>query len=169
MNLNPELIAQIEEDGLNKTEALLYCFALHYNLDMQVFMDKIIDEETEVFYRINLTDRDIESNTYKLKIPLFLSEDYTDKFLDLITALKQNGFTSNGHPNNQIKYSVIDTNDTTKHAFNRFYHNDIDLTRLINCIVSYYSRTEMPVKLSKFFDTIASIEYDSYTQSDNFL
>ncbi len=169
MQINPELLTQIEEDGLNKTEALLFCFALHYELDMSILQSKIIGEDNEMFYRINLTDRDIETNTYKLKIPVFLSEDYSDKFKELVKALKQRGFTSNGHPNNQCKYSVLDTSDMTKQAFERFYYSDIDMNKLINCIVDYYARTEMPVKLVKFFDTIASIEYDSYTEQNNFL
>lgn len=169
MVLNPELLVQIEKDGLNKTEALLFCFALEYNLDMSILQSKIMNEENEMFYRINLTDRDIESNNYKLKIPLFLSEDYSENFRWFIKELKSKGFTSNGHPNNQVKYSVIDTSESTKQAFNRFYYSEIDLNKLVNCVVDYYSRTEMPVKLAKFFDTLASIEYDSYTERENFL
>lgn len=167
--INPALINQINSDGLNPTEALIYCFVIHFGLDLTHVLSKIINEDNEAFYRINLTDRDIETGVYTLKIPLFLSEDYSDKFTDLIKLLKSKGFTSNGHPDNPVKYSVLDTSKSTKEAFNRYYTSDIDLTRLANVIVSYYRKTEMPLKLENFFDKVASIEYDSYSENDNFL
>jgi hypothetical protein len=169
MQLNNELITLIEESGLNVTEALIFCFATHYKLDMDNIVPKIITEDNEMFYRINLLDRDIETNSYILKTPLFSVDNNNDVFIKLLDSLKQNGFTSNGHPNNQIKYSVIDKAESTKNAFNRFYNSDIEFDRLVDCIISYYERTEMPVKLERFFDTIAELEYEAYVKTNNFI
>lgn len=168
MSINQELIDRINKDGLDMTEALLYCFAIEYKLDVARVTDTFVNIDNEMFYRINLTDRDIVSNTLKLKIPLF-SNTFNDKFSELIKELKSRGFTSNGHPNNQVKYSVINTSNESKTGFLSFYTEDTDFNRLVNCIVSYYERTEMPVKLDKFFSQLVEMEYDSYTQDSKFL
>jgi len=168
MSINQELIDRINKDGLDMTEALLYCFAIEYKLDVARVTDTFVNIDNEMFYRINLTDRDIVSNTLKLKIPLF-SNTFNDKFSELIKELKSRGFTSNGHPNNQVKYSVINTSNEAKTAFLSFYNEDTDFNRLVNCVVSYYERTEMPVKLDKFFNQLVGIEYDSYVNNDKFL
>lgn len=168
MQLNPELLEVIRKDGLDETEALLYCFAIEYKLDVIRLTDTFVNQDNEMFYRINLTDRDIITNTMKLKIPLF-SSSFGDKFGELIQALKSRGFTSNGHPNNQIKYAVINTSGEAKTAFQSFYTEDIDFDRLVNCIAGYYERTEMPVKLDKFFNQLVTMEYDSYVNNDKFL
>lgn len=168
MQINPELIDQINKDGLDMTEALLYCFAIEYKLDVARVTDTFVDQDNEMFYRINLTDRDVISNTLSLKIPLF-SPSNLGEFGRFITALKARGFTSNGHPNNQVKYSVINTSNEAKTAFLSFYNEDTDFNRLVNCVVSYYERTEMPVKLDKFFNQLVGMEYDSYVNNDKFL
>jgi hypothetical protein len=165
--LNPKLLKKIEEDGLNKTVALVYCFCVDNLLPIQD-IGNIITDDNEAFLRINLTDRDFETNTLKLKIPLYISE-HSDKFEMLIKKLKEFGFTSTGHPNNQLAYSVIDKTEATKLAFERFYKPDIDFDKLVKSIVNYYSRTAMPKKLENFFDGIAEMEYDNFTDEMKFL
>ncbi len=168
MNINKLLLEQIENDGLSQTEVLVFCFVHHFGLDTEV-ISSLINEDNEHFYRINYLDRDLETNNFTLKIPLFEEKVNDDVFSILIKSLISSGFTSTGHPNNQVKYSVLDKSESTRNAFNRFYNSDIDLEKLKNCIMNYYSRTEMPVKLEKFFDTIADIEYNSYSSENNFL
>jgi len=168
MNINRLLLEQIENDGLSQTEVLIFCFVHHFKLDTEV-ISSIINEDNEYFYRINYLDRDLETNNFTSKIPLFEENSNDDIFSMLIKSLINSGFTSTGHPNNQVKYSVLDKSIATRNAFNRFYTNDIDLDKLKLCIMNYYSRTDMPVKLEKFFDTIADIEYNSYSSENNFL
>lgn len=165
--LNPKLLKQIEEDGLNKTVALVYCFCIEYKLPKEDIAC-IINDDNESYLRINLTDRDFETNTLKLKIPLFVNED-SEVFDKLIKKLKEFGFTSTGHPNNQLGYSVIDKTESTRLAFERFYKPDIDFDKLVKAIVNYYAKTTMPKKLENFFDGIAEMEYDSTTDEMKFL
>lgn len=168
MNINTDLLRQIEEDDLNKTEVLVFCFVHHFGLDAEV-ISLLINEDNEHFYRINYLDRDLETNNLTLKIPLFETESNNDDFSLLIKSLIEAGFTSTGHPNNQVKYSVLDKSLATRNAFNRFFSSDKNLFKLKDCIMAYYARTDMPVKLEKFFDTIAEIEYNSYSSENNFL
>lgn len=165
--LNPKLLKLIEESELNKTVALVYCFCLENRLPIEDIVS-IINEDNEAFLRINLTDRDYETNTYKLKYPLYVN-DNEDDFNKLVKKLKELGFTSTGHPNNQLGYSVIDKADSTKLAFERFYKPDINFDKLVKAIVNYYAKTTMPKKLENFFDSIAEMEYDATTDEMKFL
>jgi hypothetical protein len=165
--LNPKLLKLIEEGGLNKTVALVYCFCLENRLSVEDILP-IINEDNESFLRINLTDRDFETNTFKLKYPLYVN-DTANNFDKLLVSLKQLGFTSTGHPNNQLGYSVIDKTESTRLAFERFYKPDIDFDKLVKAVVNYYAKTTMPKKLENFFDGIAEMEYDSTTDEMKFL
>lgn len=174
MSINKELVSFIEQQGLDVSEALMFCFAVEYDKEyglMDVIHNSdLIDATNEPIYRINLCEHDIENGKYKLKHSLFSTAHNTSEFLEFITLLSKNNMTARGHKNNQRDYAVITNDENTKTVFNQLVQtiknqfNTFDMNKFIRKVVSYYESVEMPVKLDKFISTYG---YSYYITDDS--
>lgn len=174
MFINKELVDFIEKQGLDVSEALMFCFAVEYDKEyglMDIIHNSdLIDATNEPIYRINLCDHDIENGKYKLKHSLFSNQTQSNEFLEFITLLSKNNMTARGHKNNQRDYAVITNDENTKTIFNQLaqtiknQYQSFDIHKFVRKVVNYYETVEMPVKLDKFISTFG---YSYYITDDN--
>lgn len=167
MTINKNLVALIEQSQLDKNEALVFCFAVEYlgNSSIDWLIDKgVVTEDNEHLFRINLLNKDYEENKFVLREPLFSAERSGD-YGEFVKRLNnQYGFTSNGHPNNQMDYAVMSDDKFTRMSFDKLVDGiaDFDLERLLRATVRYYEKTEKCRGLGKYLAENANYDYQSY-------
>lgn len=169
MYINDELLELIDNNDLDRSEALLFAFAVTYDSQFNtlnsLISSGIITSETEPKYRINLCTHNIESGSIQLKVPLFVHNNKNDSFIEFIKQLGQNHMTSKGHKNNQKNYTIVTNDAETKSAFDNVIaaikNNDgnVDKDKLIKVVTKYYEETELPLKLEKYLRTALFTDY----------
>lgn len=166
MKVNQKLIEEIEQSGLPIEEALLFCAAVEMQrygtLDWLVATSGIINTENEHKYRINLCNHDPETDSIKLRYPLFVTEQPDVNFKQFTEQLFARGVKYNGHVNTPLKYSILSATD--EGAFLEFAGKIgvLDLNKLVAVTVNYYANTEYAKKLTDFLKSIAPSMYSTF-------
>lgn len=169
MFINDELLKLIDNNNLDRSEALLFAFAVTYDKEFNtlnsLISSGIITSETEPKYRINLCNHDIEQGSIQLRVPMFVHNNKNDSFIEFIKELGKNHMTSKGHKNNQKNYTIVTNDAETKSAYDSVIsaikNNDgsVDKDKLIKVVTKYYEETELPLKLEKYLRTALFTDY----------
>jgi hypothetical protein len=167
MQINNELLHEIERAGLDKSSALLFCFAIEYKdlIDLDKLLELgIIEADKEHFYRINLVNQDVETSDVALRIPLFgHSTKYNSRFSEFVNRLCEDPEMSvNGHVSNIKDYVVIATTKEAKLAFDNL--GELDMDKLIEVTKSYYRDTVYCTVLQKYLESTCKLMYDNYKE-----
>ena len=163
MKINPKILELALRYGITQQAAKLFCFAISYDCFDALLYSNTIDEESLETLRIHFCTQDFDSGKLSLKFDLFVIDDEEDDFAKLLSILKAQKFTVNGHPQNRKPYGVLSTDNETKEAFHKMkldLGKKYNLEKVAKCIIHYYLATEMPTKLLKYLNNQISIDYD---------
>lgn len=166
MKVNEKLIQEIEKSGLPLEEALLFCAAVEMQrygtLDWLVGISNILQPDNEHKYRINLCLHDPETDSIKLRWPLFETAKVSASYAEFTKLLAAKGLRHNGHGNNVLAYSILSKED--EDAFKQLWSEleNPSLERLAQITVNYYANTTYAKKLKDFFIEVAPTMYITF-------
>lgn len=157
--INKKLLEVFDDIGLDVGEALLFCFAVEYDLLNVLIEKELITSENEKFFRINLTTMNEEGKVI-LKYALFNFETDT-QFNKYISELKSSGVGINGFAFNPQEYAILTTDEEAQKQFSKFVlmHKDFSLERLLEVTLEYYRSVSRAKKLTNFLATDAITMY----------
>lgn len=164
--INPEILEKFRNLELGEF-GVLFLLAVKFELidSVSTLIEyNLFPEPLEREIRINYMDQTSDGE-WKLRdeVQLFVPE--SDLFQNFSGRLASMGFTSSGHPANQItKYSPISFDPATKVAFQNLQIQigaDMDLERLLEAVNSYYASTESPKGLARYLAEHAALDYRS--------
>lgn len=166
MKVNEKLIQEIEKSGLPLEEALIFCAAVEMQrygtLDWLVGISDIVQPENEHKYRINLCFHDPETDSIKLRWPLFETSKVSASFAEFTKLLSAKGLKYNGHGNNPLAFSILSKED--EGAFQQLWAGleNPDANKLAQITVNYYANTTYAKKLKDFFIEVAPTMYTTF-------
>ncbi len=168
MRINSALKEQIELQGLPVDGVFLFLVSIKFLGEEAVsrLLDSgMLTPEEETAARILFVTTDFDTGELICKPELFEVENTSfRRFLDRLAT--EHGFTSKGHPRNQIqKYAPINNTEETTLKFMSLVNTitvksgSFDEDRLLQVTVDYYFKVESPKNLANYFQTQAEIDY----------
>lgn len=167
-NINSKLIYELGKHEVDVNISLCFIFAAIYlgqDGIAELINRGMLTEDEEVYLRINFLNKsfDEENNIiYEPRIPLFGSEGIV--YQQFTEGLVQKGMNSLGHPDNPQQYGVIEFNEKTAEAF-AFVQDkikDLDVQKLIKCVLTYYRVAEPAKKLENYLLNHAVLDYKTF-------
>lgn len=170
MRINTVLRSQLEDRGLDVDAVFLFLVAVKYlgaDAVKRLLDCNFLKPEEEDVARIMFVETDFETGEFTVNMELFESD--VNQFGSFLSRLvKEHGFTSKGHPQNQItKYAPIAQTAEVEQKFQALVndllakHGSLDENRLLHVVVEYYRKVETPKNLGNYFATQAAMDYES--------
>lgn len=167
MQLNPQILKKIKEQGLPETEVMFFCLTWWFKkvypkaediLFLNLGDKKLINLENEEIYRINFLKS--EDGELVLKYPLFIKEQVNsfDTFVKKIAETRL--INSRGHCNLPQDYPVYDVSKDTREAFNQL--PELDLDKAVEVVIRYYETTKPAQKFSNYLSKGFIVDYNQF-------
>jgi hypothetical protein len=162
--INKEYLELLKECNLNnnpKQEAkgIHFGFLMTFKDDYPALKDYLLDNDREIFpyeefqmYQINLCTTNPDTLKPELKVPLFETGVGDDEFSLFLTLLSQYHINGRGHQNQQLEYSIFDSDSRVdKEALMKAKAvKDFNLERCAIVISNYYETTKYATKLATY-------------------
>lgn len=157
--INKEIRDRAEELDMDSEAAVLFCFALEYNLVGYLVEKGLITKNNEHDFRINFTEINGDGDIVN-KYPLF-KYDGNDSFDSFFNKLVLSGIGINGYSYNAQKYAVLTTDEETKANYNklRLRIEEYNEDKMVAAIENYYKTVETCKSLKNLFANGADTLY----------
>lgn len=164
MNINEEFINLCKENRIPLSEGFLFGVILEFQdqipeLKQFILNEGFFDYERYQPLQINLCTTNPETLKPELKVPLFggVIEGEYEEFLNL---LSQKGLTGKGFANNELEYSIFNTNSKVDRiAFNlaKGKIKNFSVEKCATVIVNYYRSTQYAQKFANYVGSDAFV------------
>ena len=166
MIVNP-IFDKLEEDlGLSKKTMFFYTIMYSYFQEdgINYLVDHgIVNENNEAdLRRYLLNAKHSDADSFAIKYPPLVPSQ--DKFFEFKTRIAKAGFDSMGIQGGVRKSGLISYGKDTVEAFESLVlvYPDLDLDKLVNCIIDFYSSVEYACKLDKYLRENAEADLLAY-------
>ncbi len=164
MNINEEFISLCKENEIPLSEGFLFGIILEFQdqipeLKQFILNEGFFDYERYQPLQINLCTTNPETLKPELKVSLFggMIDGEYEEFLDL---LSQRGLTGKGFANNELEYSIFNTNskiDRVAFSLAKSKIKNFSVEKCATVIINYYRSTQYAQKFANYVGSDAFI------------